>query len=172
MPRRPYARTGLNALKARVKVRGLQAIDRRTSAARALLDWRKDLLDDLGGEVAVSAQQMALVEVAVRTRLYVDHVDAWIMERGSLINAKRRSVYPIVRERQQLVDSLARLLGALGLERRQRPPIDLTAYLARRHGAPDPSHLDPSPHQEGDRDAHDHGDSSPDPHRPDNGRGR
>jgi hypothetical protein len=63
-----------------VKVRGLQAIDRRTSAARALLGWRKDLLDDLGGETAVSAQQMALVEAAVRTRLYVDHVDAWIME--------------------------------------------------------------------------------------------
>jgi hypothetical protein len=65
-----------------VKVRGLQVIDRRTSAARALLGWRKDLLDDLGGETTVSAQQMALVEAAVRTRLYIDHVDAWIMERG------------------------------------------------------------------------------------------
>jgi hypothetical protein len=41
---------------------------------------------------------MALVEAAVRTRLYVDHVGAWIMERGSLINAKRRSVKPIIRE--------------------------------------------------------------------------
>ena len=51
---RPYLPKG------RVKVRGLQAIDRRTSAARALLGWRKDLLDDLGGEDTVSAQQMAL----------------------------------------------------------------------------------------------------------------
>jgi hypothetical protein len=33
-------------------------------------------------------------EVAVRIRLYVDHTDAWIMERGSLINAMRWSVYP------------------------------------------------------------------------------
>jgi hypothetical protein len=115
-----------------VKVRGLQVIDRRTSAARALLGWRKDLLDDLGGETTVSAQQMALVEAAVRTRLYVDHVDAWIMERGSLINAKRRSVYPIIRERQQLVDSLTRILSALGLERRQKPPIDLSTYLSQR----------------------------------------
>ena len=81
-----------------MKVRGLQAIDRRTSAARALLGWRKDLLDDLGGETTVSAQQMAPVDAAVRTRLYVDHVGAWIMERGTLINAKRRSVYPIIRE--------------------------------------------------------------------------
>ncbi len=46
-PTRP--RTGLNALKARVKVRGLAAIDKRTAAARALLDWRRELLVDLRG---------------------------------------------------------------------------------------------------------------------------
>jgi hypothetical protein len=34
--RRSYARTGLNALKSRVKVRGMAAIDRRSVAARAL----------------------------------------------------------------------------------------------------------------------------------------
>jgi hypothetical protein len=153
MPRRPYARTGLNALKARVKVRGLQAIDRRTSAARALLDWRKNLLDDLGGGVTVSAQRMALVEAAVRTRLYVDHVDAWIMERGSLINAKRRSVYPIIRERQHLVDSLARLLCALGLDRQGRPPIDLSQYLAQRQPSASAPHAAPTegaPHVDDD----------------------
>jgi hypothetical protein len=116
-------------------VRGFKALDQRTVAARSLLDWRKNLLDDLGGETAVSAQQMALVETAVRTRLYVDHVDAWIMERGSLINAKRRAIYPIIRERQQLVDSLARLLSALGLERRQKPPIDLSTYLSQRQSS-------------------------------------
>jgi hypothetical protein len=152
-PGRP--RTGLNALKARVKVRGLQAIDRRTSAARALIDWRNNLLDDLGGEDAVSAQQRALVEAAVRTRLYVDHVDAWLMERGSLINAKRRSVYPIVRERQQLVDSLARLLSALGLERRKKPPLDLGSYLAQRGSNVDLDLEDRSPHR--------HEEESPDP---------
>ena len=54
-PNRP--RTGLNALKARVKVRGLAAIDRRTTAARALLDWRQELVADLGGEAKVSAAQ-------------------------------------------------------------------------------------------------------------------
>jgi hypothetical protein len=129
-----YHRTGLNGLKARVKLRGLQAIDRRTAAAQALLTWRTDLLADLGGEAAVSAQQHALVEAAVRTRLFVDHLDAWILEHGSLVNARRRSVHPVVRERQQLVDRLARLLSLLGLERRQPKPVDLTAYLQKRYG--------------------------------------
>jgi hypothetical protein len=135
--RAPGSRHGLRALKARVKVRGLGAIDRRTDAARSLLTWRVELLQDLGGESSVSAPQMALVEAAVRTRLYVDHLDAWLMEQRSLVNAKRRSVHPVLRERQQLVDSLARLLSLLGLERRSPKAVDLAAYLRERYG-PDP----------------------------------
>src|SRR5262249_57125715 len=131
-------RHGLNGLKARVKVRGLQAIDQRTAAAQALLGWRRDLVEDLGGEAVVSAQQRALVEAAVRTRLYVDSLDAWILEHGSLVNARRRALHPVVRERQQLVDSLARLLGLLGLERRQPKAVDLSTYLNDRYGAPEP----------------------------------
>ena len=91
---RPYSRHGLNVLKARVKVRGLAAIDMRTAAAQALVAWRRELLSDLGGEESVSAQQMALVDMAVRTRLYVDSLDAWIMEQESLVNRKRKSVLP------------------------------------------------------------------------------
>jgi hypothetical protein len=147
MRQRTRSRMGLNALKARVNVRGLQAIDQRTAAAQALLGWRRDLLTDLGGETAVSAQQHALVEAAVRTRLYVDHLDAWILEHGSLVNARRRSVHPVVRERQQLVDSLARLLSLLGLERRQPKPLDLTAYLRERYGPGHPGASPPSPAQ-------------------------
>ena len=123
---------------ARVKVRGLAAIDGRTVAARALLDWRSDLVADLGGEAAVSAQQRALVEVVTRTRLYIDHLDAFLLEQRSLVNAKRKAVLPVLRERQTLTDSLALLLSLLGLERRQAPAKTLEAYLAegaRTHAA-------------------------------------
>src|SRR5215467_425270 len=141
---RPHSRHGLNALKARVKVRGLQAIDQRTAAAQALLRWRRDLVEDLGGEAAVSTQQVALVEAAVRTRLYVDTLDAWILEHGSLVNARRRALHPVVRERQQLVDSLARLLGLLGLERRQPKAVDLSTYLRNRYGSAEPGEGPPT----------------------------
>jgi hypothetical protein len=117
---------------ARVRVRGLQAIDGRTVAARGLLEWRTGLLEDLGGEAAVSAQQRALVEMAVRTRLYIDHTDAFLMEQRSLVNARRRSLIPLVKERQALVDSLARILGQLGLDRVPQRVPTLTEYLARR----------------------------------------
>ena len=72
-PDRP--RTGLKALKARVKVAGLGAIDKRTQAAQHLLPWRREVIGDLGGEASLSAMQRALVESAVRLVLYRDHVD-------------------------------------------------------------------------------------------------
>ncbi len=138
-PRRTYTRHGLNALKARVKVRGLAAIDRRTAAARTLIAWRRELIADLGGEQAISAQQRALVELAVRTRLFVESLDAWIMGQPSLVNARRRAAHPVVQQRQQFADALSRYLAQLGLERRTAAePCDLRAYLAEREaGAAD-----------------------------------
>ncbi len=128
-------RTGLRALKSRVAVRGLAAIDRRTTAARTLLDFRRELLDDLGGEPSISAARLALVEMAVRTRLYLDHVDAFLMSQPSLIMKRARlrgRLLPLVEQRQRLAESLARLLGQLGLERRTPEPLDLREYLSRR----------------------------------------
>jgi hypothetical protein len=119
--RRSYTRHGLHAVKVKVKVAGLAAIDARTVAARALLDWRKELIADLGGDEAISAQQRALVDAASRTRLYVDHLDFFLMQQPSLVNARRKAVLPVLRERQTLADSLARLLTTLGLERKPRP---------------------------------------------------
>ena len=130
--RRTYTRHGLNALKARVKVRGLGAIDERTAAAQALLAWRRELVADLGGEDSISAQQRALVELAARTRLYVDSLDAWIMEQPSLVNARKRAVHPILLQRQQLADALARYMTQLGLERRVKEVRDLRTYLAEQ----------------------------------------
>ena len=115
-----YSRHGLNALKVRVKVQGWRAMDRRTAAGQALLAWRNELLANLGGEDAVSAQERTLVELAVRTRLYVDTLDAWLMGQPSLVNHRKKAVLPVLRERQQLVDSLARILGQLGLEWRAK----------------------------------------------------
>jgi hypothetical protein len=145
--KRPRARprTGLNALKARVKVRGLQAIDHRTAAARSLLAWRKDLLDDLGGPAAVSAAQLALVEVATRTKLYVDHVDAVLLERAHLTTKHRNRLIPLVEQRERLAAGLVRTLQALGLERRGRPVQSLTEYLAQKTGGRDGLAADGAP---------------------------
>jgi hypothetical protein len=117
-------------------------IDRRTTLGKLLVQWRADLIQDLGGPDAVSTQRAALVDLAVRSKLILDSLDAWLLAQPSLVNKRTRSVLPIVRERQALADGLSRYLQALGLDRVTRPPLDLGQYLARRgsgsapHAAP------------------------------------
>jgi len=129
-PAERRSRHGLTALKARVAVRGLAAIDGRTLAAKSLFAWRSELLDALGGLPNVSPQKLALVETAVRTKLFLDHVDAFLLAQTSLIDRRRRAVLPILRERQALVDGLSRVLAQIGLDRVPRPVQSLAQYVA------------------------------------------
>ena len=113
-------RHGLTRLKAAVRGLGSRVIDRRTTLGKALVEWRQELIKDLGGPDAVSTQVRAIVDLAVRTKLLLDSVDAWLLTQPSLVNKRARALLPVVRERQQLADGLARYLTMLGLERRQR----------------------------------------------------
>jgi hypothetical protein len=124
------SRHGLRALMARVKVSTLARIDKRTAGAQGLIAWRRELLSALGGAEHVSPQKVAIVDLCVRTKLYVDHLDAFLMGRESLVNKKTRSIIPALRERQQLADSLARLLTQLGLERVAPAVEDLQTVMA------------------------------------------
>jgi hypothetical protein len=135
-PSESRTRHGLNALKARVTVRGLQAIDMRTAAAQSLIAWRNELLAALGGPENVSPQKMAVVDAVTRTRLYIDHADAWLMSQESLVNRRKKSLVPVLKERMTLVDSMARLLSQLGLERQQRAIPTLREYIAERETKP------------------------------------
>ena len=120
---------------------GRREIDQRTTLGKALAQWRRELVADLGGKEAVSAQQIALIELAAGTKLLLDSIDAWLLKQPSLVNARRRAVLPIVLQRQQLADSLARALMQLGAERLTKklpavppisPPVSRLEQLAER----------------------------------------
>lgn len=130
---RPYQQHGLHALKRRLKVRGLAGIDMRSAAARALVAWRHELEADLGGAAAISAQQRAVIDLASTTKLLLDSVDRYLLEQDGLVNRKRRAVYPVVLQRQQLADGLARYMAQLGLERRKPAAPSLESYIAARY---------------------------------------
>lgn len=129
------SRHGLNALMTRVKVRGLAVIDMRTSAARELMRWKAELLRDLGGEENISTQRLALVDMAVRTRLFLSHIDAFLLAQSSLVNKRHRTVLPILRDRMTLSDQLARLLSQLGLDRADAPVPSLAKYVEEKSKA-------------------------------------
>src|SRR5437867_909025 len=131
--RRPYLRSGVYTLKRAVQVLGSRALPPKSTAlGRALHEWRDSLLADLGGEDVVSTQQLALVDLAVRSKLLVDSVDAYVLSMPSPVNRRSRALYRVVRERQALVGQLQSILRDLGLERRQKPVTDLATYLASR----------------------------------------
>ena len=78
-PARQYSKHGLTAMKAALSKPGVRAIDRRTKIGRALLQWRNELVEDLGGVDAVTTQQLAIVELAVKSKLMLDSIDAWLL---------------------------------------------------------------------------------------------
>src|SRR5437870_9515708 len=100
--RRPYSRTGLNALKARLTLRGMSAIDRRSAPARATLAFRSELVAALGGEADLSPQKRRLTDMAARAALLLDHVDAWRCQRRSLVNARAKALLPVLAQRPAL----------------------------------------------------------------------
>ena len=132
--KRSYQKHGLCLLKRAVKELGNRSIDRPTSVGKALAEWRAEILQDLGGEEAVSAQCRAVPDVAVTTKLLLGGIDSWLLRQPSLINACKRCLFPVVLQRQQLADALARYMTQLGLERKSKGVMDLKSYLAERDG--------------------------------------
>lgn len=127
---RPYVKTGVFGLKRRLKERGIKALDQRTSAARAIKAWRADVERDLGGADLLSRQQQTLLDMAAAAVFLLGQIDAWIGGRPELVvNTRRRSVAPVVRERVAVADHLARLLTQLGLERRAKPVPSLAEIM-------------------------------------------
>jgi hypothetical protein len=116
-----------------VQTLGSRALPSRSTAlGRALHEWRASLLADLGGADVVSTQQVALVELAVRTKLLVDSVDAYVLAMPSPVNRQKRCLHPVVKERQSPVAQLQSLLRDLGLERKAHT-IDLASEIAALH---------------------------------------
>jgi hypothetical protein len=127
--RRGYSKSGYYALKTTLKALGPRVIDKRTSIGKALAQWKDDLVRDLGGADVLSTQQRALVELLCRQKLLLESIDAWLLVQPSLVNARKRSLLPVVRERQQVADAMAKYLAQLGMERKAKPVADLRTQL-------------------------------------------
>jgi hypothetical protein len=132
----PRQSHGVKALKRAVSTLGRRTIDRRTRVGKALVAWCADLATDLGGLDQLSTQQRALLDEAVKLKLMLDSVDAWVLAQPSLVDRRKRALLPVVRERLALVSQLQSLLRDLGLARKARDVLDLPTYLATKQQAP------------------------------------
>ena len=111
---------GLNSLKKAWSQLGNRALDGRSPAMVAIRKWRGELIADLGGADLVSTQQLAIVDLAGKSKLLLDSIDTWLLAQPSLINARKRSLLPVVLQRQQLVNGLVNMMSQLGLERQHK----------------------------------------------------
>ncbi len=117
--RRRNYRHSLGTMKRAIAKLGARAIPGNTKLGYALKAWREELIADLGGNDNISLAQRTLVECASTTKLMIGSIDAWIMAQPSLMTRERK-LLPVIIQRQQLVDSLTRMLTTLGLERRHK----------------------------------------------------
>jgi hypothetical protein len=62
----------------------------------------------------------------------MDSIDGWLLTLPSVLNKQKQTLVPVVRERTALVETRARLLQALGLERRPKTVATITEYLAAK----------------------------------------
>ena len=123
---------GLSTMKKALKELGSSGIDKRTALGKALNAWRSELVADLGGTDALSAMQHSVLDTLIKTKVILDSVDGYILRQGWIANMRKRAVWPIVRERQAIADSLVRQLQILGLERKAREVPSLRAYLEEK----------------------------------------
>ena len=135
-PKRPRRRVSRHAVKrARSALAFLdehQRINGRSLAGRFIRRETLALTADLGGDL--SHQQSVMVRLAARQALLVELIDGWLFTVHP-VNRGRRTLLPVVRERQAIVDGLTRMLTTLGLDRRAKPVQTLADLLRERERA-------------------------------------
>jgi len=107
---------------------GFDGIDRRTSAGREYSERREQIVADAGG--TLSQIKADLVERYMRLCVLIDSLDTWLFQQPSLINKRKRALFPIVKERTHLEDAALRLAQSIGLDRKEKPVPTLAEYLA------------------------------------------
>ena len=98
----------------------------------SLKAWQTNIIRDLGGPDNISAMQRSVVELATKTHLLLASVDKYLLAQDSLVNKRKRQLFPIVQQRQQLADALARYMSQLGLEKRVKTVTTIGDYIQEK----------------------------------------
>lgn len=133
---RPYQKHGLYAVRNAIQTGGENWLEGLGEVGLELKAWRASIVADMGGDDNISAMERAVIELAVKTHLMLSSVDRFLLEQGSLVNKSKRQLFPVVLQRQQLADALARYMAQLGLKRRSKPLSGLAELLRANTNPP------------------------------------
>ena len=104
-------------------------LDGRSAVAVAVRTWKADIRRDLGDDL--TRAQETILESAAQSWVILRSLDDYIARQSTLVT-KKRTVLPVVLQRQQIAEGLAKHLDRLGLERKAKE-VDVAAILARLH---------------------------------------
>lgn len=128
-PARKRQTHGLYTLKKAVKLLGSRVIDRRTRAGKVLAAFKDAIIADQGGVEAISTSKQELIKAAVEVKLIKDSIATYVISLPSIVNRRKRSALPIVKELMDIEKIYAGLLKDIGLERRTKE-LDLAELLS------------------------------------------
>jgi hypothetical protein len=109
-------------------------IDLRRSEDRAVFATQQAIELDLGGSDAISSQRKVILDGIGRKLRDLFKIEAYLAGLKSIVNKRRRCLFPIVLEKHRLLESVRRDLESIGLERREKQIASLEEYLAHRSG--------------------------------------
>ena len=82
----------------------------------------------------MSVQELAVVDVTVRTFLFLEHIDHWLLNKPSIINKQKRKLFDIAVQRNVYAAQLLKCLQTLGSEKRGPQGVNLDDYVAGKYG--------------------------------------
>ncbi len=138
MAKRKYTKSGLTALKRKVQVAGMEAVDRRYGAARRLAAMRLSHEEALGGAAAMSPMQHVVLDTLLMERLIWSAYGRFLYQhRSQLVTGKRRIPYEYVQQFLKIGAQVVQHEAVLvGLEQPAAPTPVLADYLRERYGTP------------------------------------
>jgi hypothetical protein len=113
---------GLKTLRRAVTQLTTRRLDGRSAVAVATRRWKEDIRRDLGADL--TRAQETILELAAQSWVIVASLDDWISRQRSIVT-KKRHLLPVVVQRMQIAEGLAKHLERLGLERRTREVQDI-----------------------------------------------
>lgn len=108
------------------------SLDGRSWIARALRDIRDDLAADRGGLESCSAAERILIERAAALSVIVQSIEHWVFSQAGVVTPDGELLSVLRKGYATHSANLARMLLALGLERRAKQVPSLAAYLEQR----------------------------------------
>src|ERR1051325_3031171 len=107
---------GYHTLKKLFKDGEFPGIADSSKVAAELRAWRDTITQDAGGTETLSELKRSLITRYQIGELLLNGIDDWLLRQKSLIHRRRKSLYPILNERNRLVETSLKLAAAIGFD--------------------------------------------------------